>query len=279
MKKLTLSQAERETRRLDRSTLETAIELVKTNGYIVFDKVIDGSLIKEIRKSFDPLFDEYVAKKGFNTGANRAQMYLPFVQPFIHEDIITHPLVMPILSSILGDGLRCAYLASDTPLPDSDYQNVHCDVMPLFPEVSVSLPSYALVVNIPLIDVNKENGPLEIWPGGTHLNPEWAVHDTQDGSVNPHLDIVRAAKYMPSEKVYMPAGSIVIRDIRVWHRGTPNCSQNRRTNIALIYTRHWYGAGGEIQIPQDTYDLLSKPARALFRKEKLGSPVKMPWDW
>lgn len=241
--------------------------------------IVSTGLIQEIRDSFDPLFDEYITKKGFNTGTNRAQMHLPFAPPFIHEDVVAHPLVMPILQRLLGDGFRCTYLASDTPLPGSDYQNPHCDGSPLFPEVSVSLPSYALVVNIPLVDVNEENGPLEIWPGGTHQNPEWAVQDTLDGTVNPHLDIVRAAEYMHSERVFMPAGSIVIRDVRVWHRGTPNRSRDRRTNIALIYSRKWYGAGGNIQIPQDTYENLSPQVREIFRKEKIGAPMKMPWEW
>lgn len=279
MRKFYLSEEEIASGRLDSDKLDTVSEQIKVNGFAVFEKVIDDSIIQEIRQSFDPMFDEYIAKKGFNTGTNRAQMHLPFVQPFIHEDIIAHPIVLSVLERVLGTGIRCTYFASDTPMPGAEYQNVHCDAMPLFPDVSVSIPSYALVVNIPLVDVTEENGPLEVWPGGTHLNPEWAVHDTLDGSVNPHLDIVRAAEYMPSEKVYMAAGSIVIRDVRVWHRGTPNRSNDRRTNLAMIVSRSWYGAGGSIPIPQPTYDGLSPAAKSLFRHEKIAASVKMPWEW
>lgn len=279
VKKLILSDNERLTQRLKQSTLDIAIEQIKVNGFVVFEKVISGELIRKIRNSFDPLFDEYVSKKGFNTGTNRAQMHLPFMEPFIHENIFAHPIVLPIVEEILGKGFRCTYFASDTPMPGSDYQSVHCDGMPLFPEVSVSLPSYALVLNIPLVDVFEENGPLEIWPGGTHLNPEWAVHDTLDGSTNPHLDIVRAAEHMTSEKIYMSAGSLVIRDLRVWHRGTPNRSHDRRTNIALIYCRSWWGGDGSIHIPKETYDTLSLEVQSMFRQEKIGYPVKMPWEW
>lgn len=132
--------------------------------------------------------------------------------------------------------------------------------------------------NIPLVDVTEENGPLEIWPGGTHLNPDRANHDTLDGSVNPHLHIVRAAAHMHSERVLMPAGSVVVRDIRMWHRGTPNRSDYRRTNLAMIYNRSWYGAGSYIQIPQETYDGLSPKSRELFRTEKIGYPPRLPWE-
>lgn len=276
--KIILTEEERNSRQLSPETLAVAVEQVKANGYILIENVLGEEKIAGIRKSFDPLFDEYIKRKGFNTGTNRAQMFLPFTQPFIDEDVINHPIAMSVIDEVLGRGNHCAYFASDTPMPGSDYQAVHCDIMPLFPEMSAPLPPFSLVVNIPLVDVTEENGPLEIWPGGTHLNPDRANHDTLDGSVNPHLHIVRAAEGMLSEKVYMSAGSMVIRDIRMWHRGTPNRSNDRRTNLAMIFNRHWYNQMSHIPIPRETYDALSPRARELFRGADIGQPVKMPWE-
>ncbi|ALS28701.1 phytanoyl-CoA dioxygenase [Paenibacillus sp. 32O-W] len=276
--RIQLTEQERAERKLHPETLAIAAEQVRANGYILFEKVLDEDKIKTIRAAFDPIFDEYISRKGYNTGTNRAQMHLPFMQPFIDEDVICNPFAMEVIDEILGKDNRCTYFASDTPMPGSDYQNVHCDLMPLFPELAVPLPPFSLVVNIPLVDVTEENGPLEIWPGGTHQNPDRANHDTLDGSVNPHLHIVRAAEHMYSEKLYMPAGSIVIRDIRMWHRGTPNRSNDRRTNLAMIFNRSWYGGGSYIQIPQETYDALPARARELFRTERIGWPVRMPWE-
>lgn len=277
--KIVLTPEELASQSLKPETLELAVEQVKVNGYILFDKVIADEVIQEIRSAFDPLFDEYIERKGYNTGTNRAQMHLPFVNPFYHELIINNPIAMSVIKKILGEDSKCVYFASDTAMPGSDYQAVHCDSMPLFQDLSVALPAYSLVFNVPLVNTTEENGPLEIWPGGSHLHPDRAVHDTLDGSVNPNLHIVRAAENMHSEKVYMSAGSIVIRDIRMWHRGTPNRSDKRRTNIALIYNRKWLGSGHEIQIPQETYKGLSDKAKSLFRKEKIGYPVRMPWEW
>ncbi|MCQ6562644.1 phytanoyl-CoA dioxygenase family protein [Paenibacillus mendelii] len=276
--KIQLTEQELITKQLDPETLAIAVEQVKTNGYILFDKVLSEEKIKNIRKSFDPLFDEFIERKGYNTGTNRAQMFLPVMQPFIDEDVICNPIATAVLDKILGADNRCTYFASDTPMPGADYQNVHSDTMPLFPELSIPLPIFSLVVNIPLVDVTEENGPLEVWPGGTHLNPDMANHDTLDGSVNPHLHIVRAAEHMLSEKVLMSAGSIVIRDIRMWHRGTPNKSNDRRTNLAMIFSKSWYGGGSYIQIPQDTYDQMPQKAKDAFRMEKIGFPAKMPWE-
>lgn len=273
-----LSQEELSSGVLSKETLEVAVEQVKVNGYVVFEKVLSDERISEMRESFNVLFDEYIERKGYNTGTNRAQMFLPFTQPYISEDVIAHPIAMSVIDQILGEDCRCTYFASDTPMPGSDYQAVHCDMNSLFPDMSVPLPAFSLVLNIPLVDTTEENGPLEIWPGGTHLHGDRAVHDTLNGTVNPHLHIERAAEHMHSEKVLMPAGSIVIRDIRMWHRGTPNKSDSRRTNIALIYNKSWYGWGSTIGIPQETYDTLSEKGKELFRFEKIGFPTKLPWE-
>ncbi|WP_274648640.1 phytanoyl-CoA dioxygenase family protein [Paenibacillus humicola] len=274
----TLTDEERNTGKLSPKKLDTLAELVRVNGYVVLESVIPRKQIEEIRAAFDPLFDEYIGRRGYNTGKNRAQMFLPFERPYCDENIVCNPIAMSVVDRILGDDSRCIYFASDTPMPGSDYQNAHCDIRPLFPDFSVPLPIFNLVVNIPLVDVTEDNGPLEIWPGGTHLNPDRSNHDTLDGSVNPHLDIVRAASHMPSEKVLMPAGSVVIRDIRVWHRGTPNRSDYRRTNLAFIYSKSWYGYGSSIPIPQETYDAMSERCKRLFRFEKIGSPARKPWE-
>lgn len=277
--KMTLTLEEIKTGRLEPEKLAIAIEQVKANGYIVFDKVYSDEQMAELRAAFDPMLDEYIDRKGYNTGTNRAQMHLPFQAPFNDPSIIEHPIAMSIIDGLLGEYNKLVYFASDTPMPGSDYQAVHCDINSLFPDLSIPLPPFSLVLNIPLVDTTEENGPLEVWPGGTHLHGDRANQDTLGGTINPHMHIVRAAEHMHSEKVYMSAGSIVIRDIRMWHRGTPNRSNYRRTNIALIYNRDWYGSGYSIQIPQEEYNNLQERSRKLLRNEKIGYPVKMPWEW
>jgi hypothetical protein len=64
----------------------------------------------------------------------------------------------------------------------------------------------------------------------------------------------------------MPAGSMLLRDLRVWHRGTPNRSVRSRPNLALVYTRPWYRfEQPPIEIPESAYCRLSDRARAMFR--------------
>jgi hypothetical protein len=106
---------------------------------------------------------------------------------------------------------------------------------------------------------------MEIWCGGTHntyVKPD-------KGHASSLME--RLAADMPSKRVLMPAGSLLIRDTRMWHRGTPNNSTEGRPNLALVYNRPWYVAKSDISITQETYDGLSDRAKQLFRFEKMGA--------
>ena len=108
------------------------------------------------------------------------------------------------------------------------------------------------------MDFTEENGPLEIWPGGTH-------------GMTGGMDMKALAPVMHSERVLMPAGSILLRDMRMWHRGTPNRSTEMRPNLALIYSRPWLKTHyPPIAIPTAIHETLSERARRLFRFENIG---------
>jgi hypothetical protein len=241
-------------------TRRIAVQLVRMNGYVVFESVLPPVLVKELHSAFMSVFEAYIARTEQNRGANRFQMHLPFIEPFIDPRITTNPLALTVIDELLGDSCVCHYFASDTPLPGSDYQRVHSDIHALFSE-GQPMPPYSLVMNVPLVDFTVENGAVEIWPGGTHLMP-------------PGIHMQELAPHMDSKRVLMPAGSLLIRDMRMWHRGTPNRSDHARPNLAFIYSRHWLKTSyPPIGIPQATYDALNDRAKRLFRFENIGGPL------
>jgi ectoine hydroxylase-related dioxygenase (phytanoyl-CoA dioxygenase family) len=206
-----------------------------------------------MRDAFDGLLEEKVRSEPTNRGVNRYQMYLPFVPPFADPRVYENEVVLAILEKTLGVDPICTYFASDTPLPGADYQRVHSDTRLLFPEASLSLPCYGAVLNIPLVDVTEENGPMECWPGGTHL---WA------GGV----DMASLAAKMTYQRLTMKAGSVLLRDLRMWHRGSPHHGARSRPNVALVYTRPWYRFEQKPPVmSQTTYDSLSESAQKMFR--------------
>jgi ectoine hydroxylase-related dioxygenase (phytanoyl-CoA dioxygenase family) len=242
---------------LSPGSLRLAVQRVKADGYVVLESVLSPEFIAELRAAFMRRFQEHVAREDSNRGVNRYQMHLPFEMPFVDPRVIVNPIALSIIEAVLGPKVVCQYFASDTPMPGSDYQTVHSDIHALFPETDLVVPAYGLVLNIPLVDFRADNGPVEIWPGGTHLAPMT-------------LDMKALAPTMRSECVLMPAGSVLIRDLRMWHRGTPNRSSEPRPNIALIYARPWLKTEyPPIQIPREAFERLPARAKELFRYERI----------
>jgi len=226
---------------------------IRVNGYTIVEDALPLELIDRLRERFDVLLDERRRADPPNRGANRYQMFLPFEPPFADTMVYEHPAVMQIVERLMGPDCICTYLASDTPLPGADYQQVHSDTRLLFPETTLSLPCYGLVANVPLVDATEENGSMEVWPGGTHLMPG-------------RIDLKLHAPHLQSIRLAIRAGSILVRDLRMWHRGTPNRSTRSRPNLALVYTRPWYRFEQRpILIARSAYDALPERTRAMFR--------------
>jgi hypothetical protein len=238
--------------------LNLAIESVRNNGYVLFERFLPQDLVTQMCEAFTRLLETHVRETDPNRGANRYQMHLPFEPPFSDERVIANPLILPVIEGLVGEDCICHYLASDTALPGSEYQAVHPDIYQLFPEQRSVLPPYSIVVNVPLVDAREDNGPLEVWPGGTH-------HYVADPARVPEL-----AANMQSQRVLMPAGSVLIRDSRMWHRGTPNRSTAARPNFTLIYSRFWLKLRYRpIPIARRAYEALSPRAQRLFRLENV----------
>lgn len=255
---IALTETERTDQKLSDETLRRAVDLVRVDGYVVLERVLDSTLVETLHGEFLRVLEHHIARTDPNRGTNRYQMHLPFAAPFNAETLIANPFALSILDALLGADAVCHYFASDTPLPGSDYQPVHSDIALLFPETNLALPAYSVVLNIPLVDFTLENGPLEIWPGGTHLFPGG-------------IDMRDLAPRMNATPCLMPAGSMLLRDMRMWHRGTPNRSQAPRPNLAMIYSRPWLKTHyPPIAIPRATYDSLSDRAKRLFRFEQIG---------
>ena len=238
---------------LDEATIQFLADRIRMDGYCVLGNAIPLDLIERLRECFDQLLDARIRADGANRGANRYQMFLPWEAPFTDSLVIENPRVMAILERVMGQDLIMTYLASDTPMPGSDYQRVHADTRLLFPETQLSLPAYGIVANLPLIDVTEENGPLEFWPGGTHL-------------VAARPEMERHAAEMQSIRLTLRAGSILLRDLRSWHRGTPNRGTRSRPHVALVYTRPWYRFEQRtIEIPRAAYEALPEKTQKMLR--------------
>ena len=282
-----LTPQEIEAWRLSDEHTEEAIRSLQVTGYVIFEQVLDASRVQQLHSTFMDIFNRYVAEIGDNRGKQRqGGVPLPVEGVFAEPDLIGNPMVISLLERLLGPDLVCSYFASDTPLPGSEYQPVHRDGKELFPGVPVTLPPYMFELNVPLVDFREDNGPVEVWPR-THLLSDFpllkqqrdelrAGHGelkvtTSNGrpvsilaSEHRHSDVQDFASSLPGQQVLMPAGSFLVRDPRMWHRGTPNRSTAARPMLSLAYGRSWYRFNA-ITVDRSVFDAWPEQVRELFR--------------
>jgi ectoine hydroxylase-related dioxygenase (phytanoyl-CoA dioxygenase family) len=254
---------------------ELALQQLKISGLTVFERVIAGERLETLRRAFDEYFVKSLANGDPQvvhvTGLNRYNVWVPLESPFIDEDVVADPGVLSLLSELLDDDVACTYYASDTALPGSEHQPVHPDVRPFFPGLGITLPPVNFVLDIPLVDFTTDNGPLEVWLQGTHVMPDNGViprERAQAGRDARHAPNQRFIESLEPTVVTIPAGSFLLRDARVWHRGTPNRSAEKRSMLAMVFSRSWYRPD-TLPMSHDVHESLAGPVKSLFRTARI----------
>jgi len=253
------SAAKLSTDGLDDKSLAQALRSLSDSGMAIIENAYTADEVATLKDAYDALLDARPEGKVQPTdGERHVQMQMPLVPPFSDPTTVAHPVVTQILSIVLGPDFECSYYNSNTAYPGSTYQRVHRDSNPIFGiEQGVPSPPTGIVVNIPLCDFTVENGSTEVWPA-THL-----IVDKPD-DVEVALD--DRTKVLASSRLNVQAGSIVLRDLRVWHRGVPNDSDNQRSMLAIVYKRHFLAwAHKSLRVPQNTWDSWPADVRSIFK--------------
>lgn len=123
-------------------------------------------------------------------------------------------------------------------------QNEHKDSMFDHPQCP-----YYIIANVPLCDFSTENGATEFWLGShaaTTLEDQQPVTDATRATWMPKdpsdripwiSDGAKEARraVRPPVQPRVVRGDIMIRDLRTWHAGMPNCSGGHRIMLGLGY--------------------------------------------
>lgn len=235
--------------------IESFTQTVLNDGFCVLPNHFKPETLRTWHSAFLPKLTEHIAQEGHlrNRGSARYYVTLPFTAPFADSSIFEDEDILAIVERLVGSDLVMCQLATDTPLLGSEYQDVHRDTPPLFPETVIETPPYQLAVNFPLVDVTKENGPIEIARGTHMMSKEEGMRRIESGEIK-------------LEPITMKVGDVMIRDVRGLHRGTPNYRETPRPMVVIGYSRRWlYRPEVSIQIPRSELDKLSERARYMLR--------------
>jgi ectoine hydroxylase-related dioxygenase (phytanoyl-CoA dioxygenase family) len=241
--------------RYNESEIREFVGRVLEEGFCVLPEHFGRGRMEAWREAFAPLLERHVGREGhrLNRGPGRYYVTLPFREPFADPAVFEDDDVLAVVRGLVGEDAQLHQLATDTPLLGSEYQDVHRDAPPLFPETGRETPPFQLAVNFPLVDVGAENGPFEV-TRGTH------VQSKEDG-----LRRIESGE-IKLEPLLMKAGDVMIRDVRGLHRGTPNRTPEPRTMVVLGYSRRWLlRPEVSIRVPRAALETLSERARFLLR--------------
>jgi hypothetical protein len=155
---------------------------------------------------------------------------------YLHKEVLTPPVAMALLRDVIGP-VQLTLYTGNTMLPGTtEPQPVHWDEPQLWRDHPT--PAFSLTINIPLVDVEVANGALEVWPG-THLDPRSGGRPHTTLEVPEEWLAPRRAE-VPPVRVPLPRGSLLIRDGRLWHRGTTNSTAAPRPMVAVVYHAWWF---------------------------------------
>lgn len=226
---------------------EAAAEQLRDEGYVILERTLAPSFVDRLQRDFAELLAAKIGRfglapaprdgradgnagvlndfvpEGGNHDLNRWNMHLPSRSPFFDAGLIDNPRITGVVDGLLGPDWAYYILASDTPYPDAGYQTAHQDYT-----------RFSVAINVPLVDVTAENGPMEVWPR-THRRA--APRGFAPFSPAPHSIGERAMRELvgaaPSRQLVMKRGSVLIRDHRLVHRGTANRTAAPRPMLSM----------------------------------------------
>ncbi|KAK2000214.1 phytanoyl-CoA dioxygenase [Colletotrichum falcatum] len=259
--------------------LELAVRHLHADGLVVVEDVVPHADLDALNRKMvgDALHLQSLGDEGpFNYNLGNLQQDPPPVAEHFYKSIFTNPVATQITSSVLGPRPKLTFLSANSAMPPSpasgppQRQPVHSDADFAHPP-----HPFALVVNVPLVAMTPANGSTELWLG-THADPdayassqEGAHGDRASGRIRQAALAARRAVRPPSQPA-VRKGSLVVRDLRLWHAGMPNATADVRVMLAMIHFAPWYRNRMRLRLAEDVRPLLEAATEGR---------LEVPVDW
>ncbi|KAF1965334.1 phytanoyl-CoA dioxygenase family protein [Bimuria novae-zelandiae CBS 107.79] len=247
---------------LSQQNLEIATRALRRDGLVVLEDLIQHSTLDKLNKKMVEDTYELRSRKDspFNYHKGNIQQDPLLTKEYFFEEVFTNPIVTQVTSTTLGPKSSLRFISGNTALPPTKEappasQPTHNDADFDHPGIP-----FALVINVPLIAVEEQNGSTEVWLG-THANTtiadqEGAHGDRASGRIKKHLLDERRKIRAPSQPT-VSKGSVIVRELRLWHGGKPNLSDEPRVMLAFIHFAPWYRNQMTVEFAEDLKDQLT----------------------
>jgi len=236
--------------------LRQALEAMDRDGIVVLEEVVDLDHVQCLGSRMKQEMAEVRSRRPIGVESSNESLPPPRRHPWLFRDICYNGFAIQIAHAILGDGLYWNFYGSNVVHPgETRKQGIHHDARPLYAfELEEPLPAHNLVVNVPLADFTEENGATEVWLG-SHRETRRLIVD--DDNYERLLAEHRERDWI----VQMTAkkGALVLRDMRIYHGGMPNRTDELRQMIAMVYNRYFYRVLCSMPFALGTEDFFTHP--------------------
>ncbi len=263
--------------------IEDITRVFYRDGFAVVRDALDAGQLEFLRGGVDRVIHEMMALDKNRVG-NRGSHRYSFGAASLTGHQMHHPewamlidlaTITPILTSIFGSS---DYIArgggGDFCLPGAvQYQQLHADMGdrrkltredgreftfgsfkdPRGKITFHDLPCPYVCCNFVTVDLTPLNGPIRQIPGTQHSHEAIPTLDEEP-------PWMKLSTVCPA-----PAGSVVIRDVRTWHGGTPNLSNEVRVMPNAEFYAPWFREPLLISMPRPVYETLSDHGQSVCR--------------
>ena len=265
-----LSPEELKTKTLTSHNLQAALEALESDGLVALENAVDTAHLDKLNERMasdaEILWARPNTHVNFNPDCNNIQQEPVPLEGYVFDDVIANPWAAIILESALGPQPQVRLYSANTAFKATGRQPVHIDVEN-FPRAP-----HGYCVNINLVSTSPQNGATEFWLG-THndsrcnlLTVNGTGDDGPDVNVASHKRQERAQnlgvttglvdslveerrKIRPPIQPSLPKGSVIIRDIRLWHAGMPNKTSDVRIMLVTVAFSKWYRSNQKLVLP------------------------------
>lgn len=176
-----------------------------------------------------------------------------------------------VLQNLLGPRPKVNYVNGNTALGgfNGARQRVHADL-----SFNHAQYPFGIVTNYYLMDVSPANGSTELWIAShrdtsfrDHRNCFSGIEDSSSDESKLAVFGIREEciearrKWAPPIQPVVKKGSVVLRDLRLWHAGLCNPSPDPRIMLAFVHTPSWYQCPAKVVLPDVARPLVEQWAR------------------
>ena len=215
-------------------TVDDSIAHFDEHGWVVLRGVVPEPPLERLearmnRDTVDLL--RFCAALGGNPREQRhLQQGPPPFEDYVFAEVVANDAVLDVCERIIGARPALTFYNGNTNAPGSTTQRLHMDTGHLSQPGEAVLPTHSVVINVPPAAMHAGNGAIELWPG-THR----IAYFSPDNRIDAATEARRRREKGPVQ-VAAERGDVLIRDMRLWHRGVPNHSSRPRHMIAMVLT-------------------------------------------